>query len=81
MQNIPKEGLKLCHFKTKVKALKLSWVKRLFTNNNATWTILPQFFYNCNILNILFNGRYALPNNTKHSKLLLRHLQLLCDHR
>ncbi len=27
IQSISKGGLKLCHFETKVKALKLSWVK------------------------------------------------------
>ncbi len=29
IQQIEKDGLKLCHFETKAKALKLSWVKAL----------------------------------------------------
>ncbi len=27
IQQIEKDGLKLCHFETKIKSLKLSWVK------------------------------------------------------
>ncbi len=29
IQNIENGGLKLCHFETKVKAIQLSWVKRI----------------------------------------------------
>jgi hypothetical protein len=29
IQSIPRGGLKLCHFETKVTALKMSWVNRL----------------------------------------------------
>jgi hypothetical protein len=45
IQSIEKGGLKLCHFETKVKALQVSWVKRLLSEKTATWKILPQFFY------------------------------------
>ncbi len=34
-QYLENGGLKLCDFETKVKSLKLSWVKRLVENNNA----------------------------------------------
>ncbi len=44
-----------------VKVLKLCWVKRLCYDNNATWTILPQVFYKCSKLNILFRRNYVLP--------------------
>ncbi len=41
--------LKLCHFVTKVKALKLSCVKRLYDKTDAHWKILPKYVYNCEI--------------------------------
>ncbi len=45
IQDISKGGLKLCHFESKVNTLKLSWVKRLCLNTNASWPILTQHFY------------------------------------
>ncbi len=63
IQSINKGGFKLCHFETKVKALKLSCAKRLSIEFNATWKILPQSFYNCNNLNIFFSGNLALKSN------------------
>ncbi len=62
IQSIQNGGLKLCHFETKVEALKLCWVKRLCCNDNATWTILQQVFYKCSKLNILFSGNHVLPS-------------------
>ncbi len=66
MQSIQNGGLKLCHFETKIKALKLCWVKRLWIllccKDNATWTILLQVFYQCSKLNILFSGNHGLPS-------------------
>ncbi len=47
-KQIDKGGLKLCHFETKVKALKLYWVKRLVSEKDySTKTILqlPQSKY------------------------------------
>ncbi len=35
IKNIDQGGVKLCHYPTKVKALKLSWIKRLYNNTNA----------------------------------------------
>ena len=63
IQDISNGGLKLCHFESKVNALKLSWVKRLCLNTNATWTILPQHFYSCNNLDIFFRGNQPLKSN------------------
>ncbi len=40
-------GLKLCHFETKVKALKLSWIERQVSEKDSTWKILPKLFYSC----------------------------------
>ncbi len=47
IQPIQNGGLKLCHFETKVKALTLSWVKRLTCKAPSNWKILPKAFYNC----------------------------------
>ncbi len=44
IQNIERGGLKLCHFPTKFKALKLCWVKRLCDKTDAHWKILPKSF-------------------------------------
>ncbi len=66
IQDISKSGLKLCDFKSKVNALKLSWVKRLCLNSNANWTILQfynQHFYSCNNLDIIFRGNQPLKSN------------------
>ncbi len=71
IQDISKGGLKLCHFKSKVNALKLSWVKRLFLNTNATWTILPKYFYSCNNLDIFFRGNQPLKSNIHIPKFYL----------
>ncbi len=56
IKNIEQGQLKLCHFPTKVKALKLSW--------DAHWKILPKYFYNCNDLNLYFAANHIpLRNN------------------
>ncbi len=62
IQSIHNGGLKLCHFEIKVKALNLCWLERLWCNNNATWTILPQVFYKCSKINILFSRNQVLPS-------------------
>ncbi len=38
------------HFETKTKALKLLWIKRLIHLAEASWKVLPEFFYKCKIL-------------------------------
>ncbi len=63
IQQIDKGGLKLCHFETKVKALKLSWVKRLVSENESTWKTLPKLFYKCQNLNTYFNANHMLSND------------------
>ncbi len=64
IQQIDKGGLKLCHYETKVKALKLSSIKRLISENNSTWKILPKLFYKCKNLNTFFNANHRLLSNT-----------------
>ena len=41
IKNIDQGGLKLCHYPTKVKALKLFWIKRLCNESDANWKSLP----------------------------------------
>ncbi len=40
IQQIDKGCLKLCHFETKAKTLKLSWAKRLTSEKVSAWKIL-----------------------------------------
>ncbi len=60
-----KKGLKICHFPTKVHALKLSWIKRLITKNDSTWKILPKIFFKCNNLNVYFGAKNKLLHKEK----------------
>ncbi len=60
IQQIENGSLKLCHFETKVKALKLSWVKRLYSENNSTWKILPKIFFHCQNLDTYFGSNHQL---------------------
>ncbi len=55
-----KGGLKLCLFETKMKSLKLSWVKRLCSENDATWKILPQYFFQFKNVDLYFSGNHPL---------------------
>ncbi len=43
IQNIENGGLKVCHFETKVKALRLSWLKRLTSESQSNYKILEYF--------------------------------------
>ncbi len=54
MQNIENGGLILCNFETKMKALKLSWVKYMSTEHASTWKMLPSTFLTViTLINIL----------------------------
>ncbi len=65
VKNIDEGGLKLCHYRTKVDALKLSCIKRLCNNREANWETLPKLFYNCDNLNLYFSANHKLLNNKK----------------
>jgi len=60
IQNIQDGGLKLVDFESKVKTLKVSWIKRLTNSNDKHWTAAPAFFYNTKNLN-----NYFLYNQSK----------------
>ncbi len=56
IQSIEHGGLKLCHFETKSKVLKLSCVNP----THANWKLLTKYFYNCNNLNMFFSASHKL---------------------
>lgn len=58
IQNIPNGGLKLCSYGEKVKALLLSWVKRLTTSNQARWSLIPKYMYKTNDLYEYFSYKH-----------------------
>ncbi len=64
IQQIHNGGLKLCHYETKVKALKLSWTKRFTSEKDSTWKILPKLFYKWKNRNRLFNANHKLLSDT-----------------
>ncbi len=60
IQSIEHGDLNLCHFETKSKALKLSWVKRLINRIHANGKLLQKSFYNCHNLNTFFFANHKL---------------------
>ena len=56
-ERIENGGMKLCNFKIKVQALKLSWVKRLVSSKNGHWIQTAKFYYNTNDLNLYFRTK------------------------
>ncbi len=66
IKNIEQGGLKLCHFPTKVKVLKLSWLKRLCDTTDAHWKILPKYLYNCYDLNLYFTANHMPLRNSEN---------------
>ncbi len=71
-KNINEGGLKLCHNPTKVKALKLSWIKRICDESHANWKCLPKHFYNCNDLNLYVSANHKLLKASKKFRLFTR---------
>ena len=45
IQHIGHGGLKLMDFESKVKALKVAWIKRLCSDNEARWKAAAKHFY------------------------------------
>ena len=60
IQDITQGGLKLCHFQTKIDALKLTWVKRLTSNTKHKWKLVPKEYFNCSNLKNYFNSNHKL---------------------
>ena len=55
IQSTERGGLKLVDFRTKVKSLTISWIKRLSDDNNSRWKSLPREFYKTNNLKFYFS--------------------------
>ncbi len=78
IKNIEQGGLKLCNFPTKVKALKLYWVKRLCDKTDAHWKILPKYFYHCDDLNLYFSANHMPLRNDKNIPPFYMNIRELC---
>ncbi len=61
IQGIEDGGLKLCHFLSKGKSLKLAWVKRLTLESNSTWKFYQK--NSTNVLNTYFGENHCPPSN------------------
>ncbi len=60
-QQTEKGGLKLlCHFETQIQSIKLPFVKSLYSENDATWKILTQYFFQSKNLDLYFSGNHSL---------------------
>ncbi len=86
IQQIDMGGLKICHYETKVKTLKLSWIKRLTSEKDYTWKTLPKYFYTCENLNTFFNANHKLLSNTtipsfylEIHKIFMQHFKTKCE--
>ncbi len=66
IKNINEGGLRLCHYLTKVDALKLSWIKIVYSDIDANWKTLPKHFYGCNDLKLYFSANHKILNNNKN---------------
>ena len=55
IQTIENGGLKLVDFRTKVKSLSISWIKRLSSDSPSRWKSLPQEFFKTNDLKLFFS--------------------------
>ena len=42
---LSKGGLSFPCFRTVIKALRLSWISRLFNNTHDTWTAIPNYYF------------------------------------
>ncbi len=62
-KNIENGSLKLFHFETKIKALQLSLIKSMSTEEASTWKIFPKHFFNCNNLDRHFSSNHRMLSN------------------
>ena len=60
VQQIKNGGLKFPDFESKVKALRLSWIKRFMTGPAANWKLIPMYYYNCNDMYTFFGSKHYL---------------------
>lgn len=68
IQNIENGGLKFPDFGSKVKALKITWVKRLTLHAFANWKLFPKFIYDTDDLEFFFCCKQQYDQNVKIPK-------------
>ncbi len=61
----------MCHFKTKIQSLQLSWVKRLSYSSNHKWKVVPRKYFACINLKTYFNSHHKLLNSEEIPKFYL----------
>ena len=76
-QSTESGGLKLCNFEIKVQALKLSWVNRLISSNNANWTQVAKFYYKTNDLNLYFRTKQNQINTNNEAPVFYKDIHNL----
>ena len=54
IQTVEEGGLKLVDFESKVKTLKISWIKRMVTDNMQNWKAAPSSFLNTTNFGLYF---------------------------
>ena len=59
IQSTDKGGLKLVDFRTKVKSLSISWIKRLSDDSNSRWKSLPREFFKTDDLKYFFSSNLS----------------------
>ena len=59
IQDIEDGGLKLVDFESKVKSLKLGWIKRLCDESNGKWKAAPSAMYKTSDLKFYFKCNYS----------------------
>ncbi len=63
IQGIGDGGLKFPDFQSKVKSLKLLWVKRLISKSKASWKLIPMYKYQHCDLKFFFACKRNILNN------------------
>ena len=66
IQSIKKGGVKLIDFESKVKALKIGYVKRLLDNSLGKWKSAAAYFYKTNNIKIYFQSNHAAYKEINH---------------
>ena len=66
IQSIKKGGVKLIDFESKVKALKIGYVKRLLDNSLGKWKSAAAYFYKTNNIKMYFQSNHAAYKEINH---------------
>ena len=66
IQSFKKGGVKLIDFESKVKALKIGYVKRLLDNSLGKWKSAAAYFYKTNNIKMYFQSNHAAYKEINH---------------